>query len=389
MKRLLLLLIELLYLPCLFILCFISRFINKKIDIGLGPEPLINNIYHKKALQAYNYTAETFVTQTYFIVKDFDRKFIFSNKFASIFFLRILHIDFLYLIFTYKCLYSYFNGCLLNSSILWTFEPYLLKVANIKIILMPYGADIQDLIRTPNLVFRHAMSSDYPLHRLKNKLISRKIDFWIKNASHIISGCDWVDYMYHWDTLMVAHFSIDTSLYKYLSPLEKTNNSKFRILHAPNHRNIKGTQFVIEAIESLQKDGEDIDLILLEKVSNQEVLHEIQKADLVIDQLIIGWYAMFAIESMVLSKPVICYLRDDLLYLYRCAGLISSDEPPLINSNPLSLKADLKRVIHDPNYLSLMSKKGKAYVEKVHSIHAVGAVFDTINRSIDLHPSTK
>ena len=46
-------------------------------------------------------------------------------------------------------------------------------------------------------------------------------------------------------------------------------------------------------------------------MSNEEVIKLIQRADLVIDQLVIGWYAMFAIEAMSLGKPVICNLRSD------------------------------------------------------------------------------
>ena len=38
---------ELIALPVLILLALISRFKTRKIDIGLGPEPLINNIYHK------------------------------------------------------------------------------------------------------------------------------------------------------------------------------------------------------------------------------------------------------------------------------------------------------------------------------------------------------
>ena len=90
------------------------------------------------------------------------------------------------------------------------------------------------------------------------------------------------------------------------------NGKKFRILHAPNHRNIKGSQFVIDAVTKLQKEGEEIELKLLEKVSNGKVLEEIERADLVIDQLVIGWYAMFTLESLSLGTPVICYLRKRL-----------------------------------------------------------------------------
>ena len=36
------------------------RFFNKRRGIGIGPEPLINNVFHKRALEKYNFDVETF-----------------------------------------------------------------------------------------------------------------------------------------------------------------------------------------------------------------------------------------------------------------------------------------------------------------------------------------
>ena len=38
----------LMVIPC-FCVCIISRFTKRDIDVGLGPLPLINNVYHKPA----------------------------------------------------------------------------------------------------------------------------------------------------------------------------------------------------------------------------------------------------------------------------------------------------------------------------------------------------
>jgi glycosyltransferase involved in cell wall biosynthesis len=393
--KLALCLLEIGYLPFLALLCISARFYKKSVDVGLGPEPLINNIYHKKALEKYGYSAETYVTHTYFITKEFDKNFAYdkktiSEKVISLIMLRVLHVDFIYAIFRYKCQYIYFNGGALRTAyILWPLEPLLLRISGVVTVVMPYGGDIMEADKTPNLCYRHAMVTDYPGHRFHKKRIAKKNHLWTSHANHVISGCDWVDYMYHWDTLMVAHFSIDMSLHNGERHENSEPSATFRILHAPNHRNIKGTKFVIEAVEALKQEGEKVDLIMLERVSNQEVLEEIQKADLVVNQLIIGWYAMFAIEAMASSKPVICYLREDLLNLYRCAGLIANDEPPLINSNPLSLKDDLRRLINDRESVRRIGIKGRQYVERVHSLEYVGSVFDSINKSIGLSPSLK
>ena len=203
---------------------------------------------------------------------------------------------------------------------------------------------------------------------------------------HVISGCDWVDYMHHWDTLMSAHFSIDIESIrdKYLKEREKNNT--FKILHAPNHRDIKGTNYLINAVNRLKDEGYDIDLRLLEKKSNDEVLKEINNADLIVDQLIIGWYAMFAIESMALEKPVICYLREDLLDFYSQKDILSRENLPLINATPQNIYHKIKKAYESPDMLQEASKKGPAFVRNMHSIQSVGKVFSNINESIGLCP---
>ena len=55
------------------IIAFYARFKkNKLFDVALGPTPLINNIYHKMALERYGYRAKTLVFSSYFITDDFD-----------------------------------------------------------------------------------------------------------------------------------------------------------------------------------------------------------------------------------------------------------------------------------------------------------------------------
>ncbi len=364
----------------------ISRFVMKPVDIGLGPEPMINNIYHKKALLKYGYKAESFVRNTYFITSDFDINF--DSYFPGL--LRILrdYIVFVHAIFRYKCLFLYFNGGpLAFTGFLWRIEPHLLKLAGVRIVLMPYGGDVHELSRCPNLLFKSSMAIDYPGFKLNRAKISKKIDLWTKHANHIIGGCDWVDYMYYWDTLMLGHFSIDTDSVK-PGGVKPGSGKKIIVLHAPNHKNIKGSQFFINAVEELKAEGYPIEIRLLEKLPNEELKKAILEADIVADQLIIGWYAMFALESMAMGKPVLCYLRNDLYDLYAVSGLVQRDEIPLINCTPFDVKEKIKELVQNRGKIAEIGKKSREYVIKHHSLEYVGGVFDKINKSIGIVPSS-
>jgi glycosyltransferase involved in cell wall biosynthesis len=375
---------ELLISPVIILITLLSRCVTKKYDIGVGPDPLINNVYHKASLIGVGYKTFTFVDRVYYITDKFDLLFFKKGRFYKYLY-QIFFISYFYVLFNSKCIYIYFNGGPLRSNpFFWRFEPFLYKIAGVKVVVMPYGSDVQLLDRTSNLLLKDAYFNDYPNHRLKYCKQSKRLVMWTKYANHVISGCDWVDYMYHWDTLMVSHFSIDLNMYSTFGVQEPIKNDIFTIVHAPNHRTIKGTEYIIKAVENLQKKGHEIELILIEKMSNDNVLKAIRNADLVVDQLIIGWYAMFAIEAMVAHKPTVCFLRQDLLNFYRAKNLIELNDPPLINLNTENFEEGLEVFINDRDLLASYAKRSFEYVSRVHSIESIGEKFKQINNSLGI-----
>lgn len=381
--------LEVLALPIMVVIACLSRLLSKSVDIGFGPEPLINNVYHKNALLRRGYTVETFVTSLYFITQEFDWKFVYDSRVIR---LLMPFAVFCFVVMRYKCIYLYFNGGpLLGSAFLWRLEPLLFRMAGIRTVVMPYGSDVQCLERCPNLLFRHVMAKDYPGYKLKQSAIKKRIDLWSKYAGHVIAGCDWVDYLYYWDTLMLAHFSIDTEVWREI-PIDVeapvlSADRPLRVLHAPNHRELKGTRYFVQAVEELSREGVPIELVLAEKLPNNKIRELMKSVDVVADQLIIGWYAMFALEAMSLSKPVLCYLRDDLKRLYVDAGLVDVDEIPLINCSPSTVKETLRKLVMNRHELHGIGLRGRAFVEKHHSLDAIGKTFDAINRSLGVMPS--
>ena len=69
-------LVELLVLPFLVVSSLSGRLGRgvglSSVDVGLGPEPLLNHLSHKKALESCGYRAETFVDSVSYITGEFD-----------------------------------------------------------------------------------------------------------------------------------------------------------------------------------------------------------------------------------------------------------------------------------------------------------------------------
>ncbi len=137
----------------------------------------------------------------------------------------------------------------------------------------------------------------------------------------------------------------------------------------------------------MKADGFDVELIILEQVSNEEIRKAMASVDIVADQLVIGWYAMFALEAMAMGKPVLCYLREDLESFYINAGLIDSGEIPIVKCNPSNVKSVIRSLVLDRERWAEIGARSREYAVRHHSTQAVGKIFDRINRSFGVIPS--
>lgn len=372
---------EVIIIPIVILLCWLFRFIPKKIDIGMGPLPMINYVYWAKALRKRGYTVETFVVNTYFITEEFDficdkKQHRYYRKYPLLLFFRC--------VLRYSAMYIYFNGGPLQNSVIYrNLEPCLFKIANTKLVVMPYGSDVQVFERTPNKVTACNLCKDYPYFFQKtHSRIIKQIDMWTKNADIVVGAMDSIDYMYFWNRTIPCHFAIDTDK---ICPNEITNekvDNTIKILHAPNHMSIKGTEFIEMAIEKLKNEGYDIDYCRIQKVSNEEVIKKIKEADIVIDQLVMGWYAMFAMEAMACAKPCVCYLRDDLVDTFVKIGCLKKDEIPLISAGTDTIYDVLKDLIEHKENFENIGRKSREYVVNHHSLDVIGEFFEEINSSI-------
>ena len=154
---------------------------------------------------------------------------------------------------------------------------------------------------------------------------------------------------------------LDLELYPYVGVKEKQENDAdpIKINHAPSKRILKGTEDVLRAVKQLKSQGYNIKLFLVENTPHKEALEYYKQADIVIDQLLIGWYGMVAQECMALGKPVCVYLREDL------EGYIPSH--PMLNTTRDNIVNNLKQLIEDAALRANLGEKGRIYVEKVHN----------------------
>lgn len=368
-------------------LALISRLARRN-GVGLGPEPLINNVHHARALRQQGFSATTFVSHEYYITNRFDVRWLTGRPFNH-------YALFLKVIFSFEAIYIYFNGGPLGWTMLRPVEPWLYKLAGVKVVVMPYGGDVQDFGVHDDVVYRAAYLADYP-DFVRHQMASRKrnVRRWVRHANWVISGCDWVNYLPHWHTLMLAHFSIDTEEWKPRDDVPPagrmfTMEQPLRVLHAPNHRAIKGTAVIEQTVARLRAEGVPVELVIVQKMPNQELKKLVQEIDVVAEQLVIGWYGIFALEAMACAKPVLTYIAPQLERLYLLQGLLDRDELPITKVDHLSLEPALRAMARGERNLPDLGRRSREYVLRRHSLGAVGAVFAGINQKLGVRPTAK
>lgn len=147
------------------------------------------------------------------------------------------------------------------------------------------------------------------------------------------------------------------------------------VIHAPSHRGAKGTRFVLDAVGKLQSEGIPFEFVLIEQLSNAEARKLYEKADLLIDQVLAGWYGGLAVELMALGKPVLCYIREgDLSFIPPAMR----QELPIINITPDTLYTILKEYLTVRRHeLPAIGQRSRQYVEIWHDPLRIAAQLKT------------
>lgn len=163
----------------------------------------------------------------------------------------------------------------------------------------------------------------------------------------------------------LPYANVDPSQWTPPEPSSGGRRERLTVLHAPTHRGVKGTEYILKAVELLRaRDRLDFEFVLVEGLPHSEVRRLYERADLLVDQLLCGWYGGLAVELMALAKPVVCYVREgDLKFI----PAEMRRDLPLINATPASVYEVLKEWLTTRREeLPAVGARGRAFVERWH-----------------------
>ncbi|MCG2825017.1 MAG: glycosyltransferase family 4 protein [Thermoplasmatales archaeon] len=253
----------------------------------------------------------------------------------------------------------------------YNFDVPILKLLRKKIVMQFVGSDIRP-------IGVHEMHDEESIINKRISKKKRRAMFWERYADAIISHPEYSQLLTK--KYYVVPLGYDLEYWKpFKSQRIKKNKDRILVVHAPSNREIKGTKYVISAIDSLIKEGFNIDFKLIENMPNSDVREWLNASDIVVDQLLVGWHGALAVEAMALAKPVLCYMDKRWKEHPDC---IYARDIPLMNTTPANIYDNLKLLLENPDLRNELGKRGREYVERVHDTRKVARQLIKIYRSL-------
>lgn len=142
--------------------------------------------------------------------------------------------------------------------------------------------------------------------------------------------------------------------------------SRLRVALAPTSRALKGTAFVLGVLEGLAAEL-PLEVDLIEGVPWAECLTRKAAADLVVDQLALG-YGGNAVEAWAMGLPVVAGFADPA---DAARGVELWGELPFENTGPAELEAELRRLLGSADARAEAAGRGLAHVRAWHDERVV------------------
>lgn len=355
-----------------------------------GSTPILHNRYWVEALREGGDDARTLMIEYYGAInrrEDFDHYTLdFVPEWTEPRWAPLLapYHAFLFTVLFGKVLHTSFDGGALQDSACAPIEPSLLRAAGVKTVAITYGGDGAMYSRIRDLSVRHAFQLSYPDAARKEPSVEAKVARWTRDADCIIGNIHSLDGHGRWDILVGNAAQIDLKRVKPITTYSDRDgrNGAVRVLHTPNHRGVKGSEFLLAAVQRLRQEGLQIELVLLERVQNSEVLETMRTVDILAEQFVLQFYGLSGIEGLAAGLPVIANLSmDDYLQVLRRFSYLN--ECPIVAASVEMLTDVLRRLVTDPALRANLGRAGRQYAEKYHSYAMTRYLFGAIHRSLD------
>jgi hypothetical protein len=270
------------------------------------------------------------------------------------------------------------RGFLIDYDNSRSFEFYYLKKRRKKINLLFLGSDIRSLnklyefgleLREDNIANNLFYVNSFNNENEK-KAIALAADEFADNIFN--AKIDQISYLKR-ETRPIFYIVKEDEYY--FSEAKFNSLNRIKIVHAPTDPFLKGTQVIRSVIKKLEIEGYNIEYIELFGKKSLEVIAELRKAHIGINQLYSYLPSVFGIECMA-NHVALITSADRLIEKDLPAG----SEDAWIQTKYWNLYENLLYLLNKPEEIQKQATKGYNFVYKNYHINVIREVLlDTIN----------
>lgn len=230
---------------------------------------------------------------------------------------------FIYTLFKYDIIYIISGENILTRKFL-NFEIWCYKLFKKKIVFHFVGGDIRnsDYLRwvNNNLTKENGNKKPSKQQPFQYKLcrIAEKY-----GSEILVTSPDLIEFFkkdVHYIPVFINNNKFDT----YRTENKISTGKITKILHAPSNAGIKGSAFIESVLRSMALENQSIQPILTTdskyaenihppySVSKQTLVSLMEESQIVIDQIVIGWYGLQTIEALLTGNQVVVWIPDSL-----------------------------------------------------------------------------
>lgn len=253
----------------------------------------------------------------------------------------------------------------------------VIKRLNKKIVMHNWGSDVRTYDKAVEMSKYYALLKNSYFKHINENETHRKL---LEISKYADAACTFqlqeFIHMYY-KKIYEVNLAIDLQKYSFV---EKTNNKKLTIVHAPTNPAFKGTEYILDAIEKL-KSKYDFEFILIKGMTHEAAKKIYTKADLIIDQIMAGGPGLFAHECMAMGKNVICYVSE---YYFNKYNYYYGQNNSLISANPDNIYEKLEDFILNKEIYLKNRINGRKFVEQNNDSRKIALdlikIYDELNK---------
>jgi glycosyltransferase involved in cell wall biosynthesis len=237
-----------------------------------------------------------------------------------------------------------------------------LKNRGKKIVLLFYGSDIRSLPLTKKFFDERGEDTfvNY-LPNLKNQLY----DDMIRQTA--AAADKYADLIFNWNYDQIGYLKSPSIPWPYMVDLEAfpfsfsapREGEKLRVLHCPSHTIVKGTPMVRAAVKQLKSEGFDFDYIELQGVPNSEVLEQLKRSHIVLQEFFCLTPGILGLEALAFGNAVLMSANTNMN-----PELPEGSDDAWIPTLSWQLSDKLRMLLKNPEMIGDYAQRGRKYVER-------------------------